>query len=214
MRYRTKLIAGTSLAVAGVVSTVSMAVALWIANDTFSGGSVTAGELQVSASEAAWKQVTPGVASPQSGTLSGGTADFTTMPGDVIEISVPITTTLQGENLNAALAVDTGAGAASDIEAGLVSATYRIENSAGDQIAPAVGEAELGAPVRVPGLASSNAGVTANWTVFVTVQVLGDYRWTSEQPMLDLASWSVDGIDIELQQVRGGDADATAEGGA
>ncbi|RZT66645.1 hypothetical protein [Leucobacter luti] len=214
MRYRTKLIAGASLAAVGVVAAASMAVALWNADSTFSGGTVSSGDLNVATSEGSWEQVTPGVTAPESGTLSGGTAGFNTMPGDVIEISVPITTTLQGENLNAELAVDTGAGAASDIEAGIVAASYRIEDGTGAQVAPATGEAQLGTPVRVPGLESSNAGVTANWTVVVTVEVLGDYRWTAEQPMLDLASWSVDGINVELQQVREGDGFVTAGGGA
>ncbi|MCW2289144.1 alternate signal-mediated exported protein [Leucobacter luti] len=214
MRYRTKLIVGASLAAAGVVATASMAVALWNANDRFSGGAVAAGDLNVRTSEGTWEQITPGVASPERGTLSGGTAGFTTMPGDVIEISVPITTTLQGENLNAELAVDTGAGAARDIAAGVVAATYRIEDSAGAQVAPATGEAPLGTPVRVPGLESSNAGSAAYWTVVVTVEVLGDYRWTSNAPTLDLESWSVDGIDVELQQVREGEGFVTAGGGS
>ena len=214
MRHRTKLIAGTSLAAVGVVASVGMAIALWNANDSFSGGSATAGDLSVNASEAAWAQVTPGVTAPASGTLSGGTAGFNTMPGDVIEISVPITTVLQGENLNAELAVDTGDGAAHDIEAGVVAATYRIEDGAGAQVAPATGEAPLGTAVRVPGLESSNAETTSHWTVIVTVEVLGDYRWTADKPMLDLASWSIDGIDVELQQVRHGDGYVTAGGGA
>ena len=213
MQYRTKLIASASLAAIGVLAAASMAVALWNANDTFSGGAVTAGDLEVRTGSGTWEQVTPGVVSPASGTLVGGTADFNTMPGDVIEISVPITTTLQGENLNAKLAVDTGAGAASDIEAGIVAATYRIEDGAGAQVAPVTGEAQLGVPMHVPGLESSSAGTSVNWTVVVTVEVLGDYRWSAKEPVLDLQSWGIDGIDVELQQVREGEGFAAAGGG-
>ncbi|WP_125098192.1 hypothetical protein [Leucobacter chromiireducens] len=214
MKYRTQLIAGASLAAVGVIAAAGMAVALWKAEASFSGGAVTAGDLNVVTGAGTWEQITPGVTAPAHGTLSGGTAGFHSMPGDVIEISVPITTTMRGDNLNAALAVDTGAGATSDIEAGNISASYRIEDGAGAQVAPVTGEAQLGTPVRVPGLESSNAGVTADWTVVVTVSVLGDYRWTAEQPLLDLASWSVDGIDVELQQVREGAGFVTAGGGA
>lgn len=213
MQYRTQLIAGATIAAVGVVGAAGLAFALWNAEDSFSGGSVAAGDLRVVTSPGSWAQVTPGVTAPATGTLAAGNEGFHTMPGDTVEIAVPITTTLQGENLNAELAVAAGSGAAPDIDAGIIAASYRVEDGSGAQVAPATGEAELGAPVTVPGLESSSAGVTADWTVVVTVQVLGEYRWTDMDPALDLASWAIDGIDVELHQVRSG-AGFVSKGGA
>ncbi len=207
---RTRLIAGASAAALGVLGAAAAATALWNAEHGASGGSVTAGELDVAYGAGTWRQVTPGVTTPAGGTLAGGTDGFHSMPGDVIEMLVPITTTLRGENLNAVLSVETGAGAAEDIANGTVAASYRVEDGAGAQVAPASGEAELGTPVEVPGLVSSNAGETAAWTVVVTVRVLGDYRWTAIDPVLDLDEWTISGVDVTLDQVRSGDGFTSA----
>lgn len=210
---RTKLIASASLATVGVLAAASMATALWNAEHSVSGARLTAGDLNVSYGSGTWKQVTAGVTTPAGGTLAGGTDGFHSMPGDVVEMIVPITTTLRGENLNATLSVETGAGAAQDIANGVVKASYRVEDASGTPVAPATGEAELGTPVEVPGLVSSNAGEVANWTVVVTVTVLGDYRWTELEPMLDLDRWAIDGVSVTLDQVRSGDGYAAARDG-
>ncbi|WP_125098576.1 hypothetical protein [Leucobacter chromiireducens] len=207
---RTKLIASASLAALGVIAAGAMATALWNAEYDVSGARVTAGDLNVSYGSGTWKQVTPGVTTPAGGTLAAGTDGFHSMPGDVIEMIVPITTTLRGENLNAVLSVETGNGATQDLIDGVVSATYRVEDATGTPVAPATGEAELGTPVEVPGLVSSNAGETANWTVVVTVTVLGDYRWTQLEPIVDLDSWAIDGVNVTLDQVRSGTGFASA----
>jgi hypothetical protein len=125
------------------------------------------------------------------------------MPGDVIEFTVPISTTLQGENLRAELLVKAGYAASRQLASGEITASYRVEDSRGDQVAPATGGAELGEPVTLAGLTSSNAGNTAQWTVVVTVNVNGEYHWTEQEPLLDLGSWTVDGIKVALHQVRG-----------
>ena len=210
--HRKKLIVGAPIVVAAVLSAAVAAFALWSAEDTFAGGRATAGNLSISYGDGTWRQVTPGVGALASGTLENGVEGFVSMPGDVVEIAIPVTTTLRGENLNATLSVATGPGASADIAAGLVSASYRVESAPGVKVAPASGEAQLGSPVRVPNLESSNAGITARWTIVVTVHVLGDYRWASQAPLLDLSSWSVDGIDVTLQQVREGQGFAL-EGG-
>lgn len=207
MKNRKKLIAATSivaLATAGVLSAAVAAFALWNSEDVFAGGRTTAGDLNISYDGGTWRQVTPGVSAPASGTLEAGTDGFITMPGDVIEILVPVTTTLQGENLNATLQVAAQHQARTSIEAGLIAASYRIENANGVQIAPATGEAELGSPVHVPNLESSNEGITAQWTIVVTATVLGDYRWSTQRPSLDLSAWSLNGLDITLKQLREG----------
>lgn len=200
--YRTKLIAGISIAAIGVLASGSMAYALWNADATVSGGTITAGEFDLVYGSGSWSQVTPGVTNPAGGALADGTDGFHSMPGDVVEIRIPLTTTLRGDNLAAAMNVAMGAGAAQDLEDGVIAATYRVEDVAQD---PASEEAELGTPVQVAGLVGSNDGVTSSWTVVVTVSVLGDYRWSDAAPLLNLDDWTVDGISVTLEQVRAGD---------
>lgn len=209
MSYRTQLIAGASIAAVGLLATGGAAYALWNAQDSYTGGKIAAGDLNLSYGEGTWAQITPEVAVPAAGTLAGGTAGFNSMPGDIVEIRVPLTTVLQGDNLNAQMNVEMGSGAEQDIENGIIAATYVVENDASE---PASEEAELGEPVSVAGLTGDNAGVTANWTVVVTINVLGDYRWTDNEPLTDLDKWSVDGINVTLEQIRSGDGYTDGEG--
>lgn len=209
MSYRTQLIAGASIAAVGLLATGGAAYALWNAQDNFPGGKIAAGDLNLSYGEGTWAQITPEVAVPAAGTLAGGTAGFNSMPGDIVEIRVPLTTVLQGDNLNAQMNVEMGSGAEQDIENGIIAATYLVENDASEAASE---EAELGEPVSVAGLAGDNAGVTANWTVVVTIEVLGDYRWTDQEPLNDLDKWSVDGINVTLEQIRSGDGYTDGEG--
>lgn len=209
MSYKTQLIAGASIAAVGLLATGGAAYALWSAQDTVSGGKIAAGDLNLSYGEGTWSQVTPDVAVPAGGTLAGGTDGFHSMPGDIVEIRVPLTTVLRGDNLNARMNVEMGSGAEQSIADGTLAATYVVENAASE---PASEEAELGEPVSVAGLAGSNAGVTANWTVVVTIHVLGDYRWTDKEPLHDLDAWSVDGINVTLEQIRSGDGYTDGEG--
>lgn len=202
MSYRTKLIAGSVIAGIGVLSAGGVAFALWNAETHISGGAIGAGDFDLSYGEGSWSQITPDVNSPAGGTLSGGTAGFISMPGDMVELRIPVETTLRGENLNAGMNVDAGTGANHDLDRGVIAASYRVEDA--DQQA-ASDEAELGVPVTVTGLVGSNAGVTSSWTVVVTISVLGDYRWTDTEPMLDLDKWSVGGINVTLEQLRSGD---------
>ncbi len=209
MSYRTQLIAGASIAAVGLLATGGAAYALWNAQDNFTGGKIAAGDLNLSYGEGTWAQITPEVAVPAAGTLAGGTAGFNSMPGDIVEIRVPLTTVLQGDNLNAQMNVEMGSGAEQDIENGIIAATYLVENDASEAASE---EAELGEPVSVAGLTGDNAGVTAKWTVVVTIEVLGDYRWTDQEPLNDLDKWSVDGINVTLEQIRSGDGYTDGEG--
>lgn len=200
--YRTKLIAGVAIAGSAVLITGGVTYALWSAQASVSGGVFTAGDLSLSYGEGTWQQTTEGIDSPAGGTLAGGADGFHSMPGDTIEVRVPLTTVLRGENLNALMKVEVGRAAASDIAAGRISATYRVDNAASE---PASEEADLGTLVRVDGLEGSNSGVTAGWNVIVTVNVLGDYRWSEKDPILDLDSWAIDGLNVTLEQTRTGD---------
>lgn len=211
LKYRTQLIIGVSIVALGVLAVGATAYALWASQDSVSGGTIDAGDLDLAYGIGTWQQITEGVAAPAGGPLSGGAAGFNSMPGDVIEVRLPLTTTLRGDNLNALMNVDMGAGSAPDLEDGVISAVYRVENSDKE---PASEEAEPGTPVRVAGLVGSNDGVTATWTVVVTVSVLGDYRWTDVAPITDLDSWALDGIDVTLQQTRSGDGFETERDGS
>ncbi|PII85083.1 hypothetical protein BMH32_09005 [Leucobacter sp. OLJS4] len=200
------LVTGIAVLSAGILAAGGAAAfALWQAQDSVSGGRIVAGDLNLTVGTGKWQQVTAGVEAPASGPLDADPAPFVSMPGDTVEIVLPVTTTLQGDNLNAQLLVDAGAAATADIEAGRITASYRIEDADGVQAGPASGEAELGEPISVAGLESSSAGSTVGWNVVVTVNVIGDYRWTAGKPLLDLSAWSADDIDLTLQQVRSGD---------
>lgn len=209
LRRRTRLIAGITIAAAGVLAAGTTVYALWTAGDTFSGGTVAAGDLDLSYGTGVWKQATPGVAEPAGGTLVAGMGGFHSMPGDRIEIRVPITTTLRGDNLAAELSVDMGPGAAQNLADGVISASYLVEDAS--QV-PATEAAELGTPVQLEGLLGNNVGVSSDWTAVVTVVVLGDYRWSQLDPLLDLDEWAIDGVDVTLQQQRSGSEFVTAGG--
>lgn len=208
---RTRLIIGASVAAIGILAAGVTTYALWNAQANASGGTVEAGDLKLEYGDGTWRQITEGVAAPAGGSLSEGTEGFNSMPGDVVEVRVPLTTTLRGDNLNARMTVDLGAGSAQGVADGVISAVYRVDNA--DQ-EPASEEAEPGTPVQVEELVGSNDGVTANWTVVVTVSVLGDYRWTDLAPLTDLDSWSLDGVDVTLEQARSGSGFETVRAGS
>lgn len=200
---------GASIAVLGMGAAGSIAYALLHAEDSFAGVSSTAGDLSVRYGEGTWEQVTQGVENPASGTLAGGTAGFHSMPGDLIEVRVPLTTVLRGHNLNATMRAEMGAGAARDIATGRIAATFRVEDTEGAAVSE---EVELGTPLQVAGLEGSNEGISSDWTAIVGISVLGDYRWTEIDPALDPGQWSVDGVSVTLEQTRTG-AGFDQEGG-
>lgn len=206
---RARLIAGAGIACLALLGTGGVTYALWNAQSQFTGGDVTAGDLDLSYGDGTWAQITPGVDDPAGGLLSEGSAGFHSMPGDVIEFRVPLTTELQGDNLNARMNVEMGNAANTELRDGRIAATYVVEDSTG---APASAHALPGTPVDVAGLIGTNAGVTAQWTVVMTVEVLGDYRWTAVDPLEDLDAWSLGGIDVTLEQVRSGAGFIDGEG--
>jgi alternate signal-mediated exported protein len=180
--------------------------ALWSATATSVAGTVTAGDLRVTTGTVSWVQVTPGVGAGASGTLplegAGSPSEFLAMPGDVVRFRVPARTMLRGDNLAGGMFVDfeDADAVAQDVAAGLVSVSYHVEDAAG---VPVTGEQAPGAAVVVPGLVGDNDGVTADWTVVVTVEVLGDYRWVVS-PDDGARDWAAGNLVVRVDQVRTG----------
>jgi len=196
---------GAGLALLGLVVTglavavgLAVGVALWTSQAQLPAGSLTAGDMTLTKGALTWRQVTPGVASPSAGSLASTPPGFVTMPGDVVELRLPVTTFLRGDNLVAELTIDYRAPA----QAGDIDVTFRIENAAGGQVAPATGQAPAGVSVTVPGLEGNDAGVTQQWTVVLTVEVLGDYQWVTPASPAAAVDWTAGTVVAALVQVR------------
>ncbi len=187
-----------TLGVGAAILTGAVTWALLSTGETFAGGAVTAGDLQVTSGTATWRQLT---GTGASGTLDGSPLDLAAVPGDVVEIRQPITTTLRGENLVAAVAVDVPAQVERDLADSDLSVTYRLLDADGTQVAPATGSADLGTPLAVPGLTGTSSGADASWTLVLRVEVGGDYLWTST-PAEPAALWPGGSLDVHLTQVR------------
>lgn len=205
---RRRSTAFAALAAASATALVAGAVtlALWSASVPLAGGSVHAGDLQFSVGTPTWRQTTPGVSDPASGALETTPADYLSVPGDEVEIRIPVTTTLVGENLEAGLSVrfdDTSSVAEGDIRA-----SFHVEDADGLQVAPAVGDAALGAVASPPELTGSDAGETDEWTIVVTVEVAGDYVWVdpTAEPESARPEWTAGDLAVRLDQLRGGSA--------
>lgn len=206
--------AGLKVAVVGPVTAGAAAVllagggtyALWSSEDSFLGGMFTAGDLSMTTGTPTWAQITPGVSPGATGGLTATPDGFRSMPGDVIQIRVPATTTLQGDNLNGGFSVrfahpDALNQAVAD---GRISTGFHVEDADGDRVAPASGEAELGTTVMVPGLVGDDDGETTSWTVVVTVNVLGDYSWVTPATEGFPGEWAAGDMVVRLEQVRAG----------
>jgi alternate signal-mediated exported protein len=209
--------AATATVVAGVVTALVVGTAtyaLWSGEDTFAGGLITAGDLEMTTGTATWSQITPGVENPASGTLTTTPADFYSMPGDVIEIVQPVTTMLRGDNFNGGFTVDFANPDVvnEDVENGVIATSFHVEDADGVQVAPAAGEAEFGSVVVVPGLSGDDDAETDDWSVVVRIDVLGEYNWTTEAPINSPGAWAAGNIVVRLDQVRTGAGYSTAGG--
>lgn len=199
---------GAAGAAAGLLL-ATFAHALWSTDDTFSGGLLTAGDLNMSTGQASWSQITPGVVEPVSGALKGTPTDFFAMPGDVIQIVQPVSTTLRGQNLEAGFTVLlTDATEAEDLRL-----AFHVEDADGNHVAPTSGTARFGEVVAIPDLTVSDAGQVDDWRVVIRIDVLGDYRWTTGDVTVSPLEWAVSSIVVRLEQVRGGSGSAGTEGG-
>ena len=200
-RWRVSLVGVLLSTVASIVLGVGgTALALYSEQAVSNLGTIRAGDLNLTLDELAWRQVTPGVSPGASGTATTVPDGFRSMPGDVFEIRVPANTVLQGENLIAELTIDYQAGSLGEA----VSATYRVEDPSGAQVAPASGQAAVGTTVSIDGLLGSNPGVTTRFTIVVTVEVLGEYRWVTPATQGGAVSWSAGVVNAALKQVRPG----------
>ncbi len=214
---RTRSIARLTRPVIAAVALLALAIsggvtyALWTVGGQSSADSIKSGDLYVSVGTPTWQQVTPGVSSPASGLLTSTPTDFLSMPGDVIEIELPVTSYLKGDNLVAAFRVSYADGSAVDPD---LSVGYYVEDQAGIRLAPADREAALGEAVTVPGLTGDNDGKTADWTVVLRVEVGGDVDWSqSYDPQDQPTQWTAGSFDVDLVQVRSAASTPTAGGG-
>jgi len=176
------------------------AMALLSVSVVTSSRTVAAGDLRISVGEMTWEQTTPGVESGASGVLADSPTDFESMPGDVIEIRVPLTTFLWGDNLVADMTIDCSSTAVSED----VSAVFHIEDETGGQVAPGNGKAQVDEPLTVHGLVGGDAGTTEHFEVVIRVEVLGAYRWVTPESTEAPVTWSVGTIHAGLEQVRSG----------
>jgi len=184
-----------TIVVALVAGPVSAALAGWSSGVVVGGGTVRTGDLQVTTGAMTWHQVTPGVGEPASGDLTSTPADFVSMPGDVVEIRMPVTTFLQGDNMVANLTV-----ACDDVTTdAAVEMSVHVEDAAGHQVATAPGTSAT-----VTALTGHSAGVSAQWTVIVEVQVRGEHRWATPYTSTEAVGWSVGAVRATLDQVRQG----------
>lgn len=211
-RRRTSTRRRVALGAGGAAAGLALAVAahaLWSAGDPFRGGLLTAGDLEMSTGQATWAQITPGVQDPQSGALDETPTGFYAMPGDVLQIVQPVSTTLRGQNLEAGFTVDL----ADATEAEGLGLAFHVEDGEGNHVAPESGAAEFGSVVAIPDLTVGDEGRTDDWRVVVRVDVLGDYRWTAGEITAEPLEWAVSSIVVRLDQVRAG-ARPAGEGGA
>lgn len=201
-RWTGRWLIGLALAAAITALAGGAAQALWTQSIFGLGGSLATADLDVAVGDLTWSQVTPGVASPASGQLAATPTDFFSMPGDIVEISAPVTAYLKGANLAAALFVGYADPGSADPT---LSVGFHVEDEAGNRVAPLVGEAQLGEAVTIPGLTGDSEGVTTRWTVVVRVTVGGDFSWlTTPTAGSAFASWDIGTLDFDLVQVRQG----------
>ncbi len=205
------LLAGVLIAGASAGGTY----ALWSAGTSASLGDITGGNLRLVSRETTWSQITPGTGNAEEHPLTGTPADFRVMPGDVVTITQNVESYLQGENLDAGLAVDyaQGSDAAHAVEDGLIALSFHIENAEGVQVAPENGTSPFGTTLAVSGLTGTDAGAAEHWKVVVTAEVLGDYDWVDGASAIDApVQWAAGNIVISLEQLREGSG--SVEGGS
>lgn len=128
------VVLSVALALVGVAGGTTLA--LYSAEAVSRMVAIQAGDFDLTVGEAAWTQLTPGVANPA--TSANPPDGFRSMPGDVFEIRVPVTTVLKGDNLAADLEINV------DYTPGPgehpVTATYHVEDETGAWVAPATGD--------------------------------------------------------------------------
>ena len=199
---------GVALALIGLAGGTTLA--LYSAQAATRIQAIQAGDFNLTLGQPSWKQVTPGVANPV--TSATATTAFRSMPGDVLEIRVPATSLLLGDNLAGDLQLDVNYAPGSGDQP--ITATFHVEDSSGAWVAPlpapdptnptppAPTDAPVGVSVTIADLLGDDAGVTTEWTVVVRVKVGGDYRWVTPTSPASTKQWSVGTVSASLKQVR------------
>jgi alternate signal-mediated exported protein len=183
---------------------------------------ITAGNLDLRAQAPQWYLITHTEDSADHVEEPINIATYRAPRGDLLEVHIPITTTLVGDNLNAELVADLVA----DEDSGLsvldhggrrgpapAITGFRLTDRKGVQVAPASGIAELGESVLLSASAGGGAagGGTAgdgtqDWLVILSIEVGGEFLWTTpDQASADRPSqWRPGDILLSLDQVRHG----------
>ncbi|MFJ4998719.1 hypothetical protein ACIP5T_11230 [Microbacterium sp. NPDC088619] len=181
--------------------------ALWSASTSAGAGDITGGNLRLVSMETTWSQITPGLSDSEQRPLTGTPADFDLMPGDLITITQNVESYLQGDNIAGGLSVDyaTGSDAAQAVEDGLIALSFHIEDADGVQVAPETGTARFGTTLAMGGLTGTDEGMTEDWKVVISAEILGDYDWADGGSVDDAPDqWAAGNIVISLEQLREG----------
>ena len=195
--------------------------ALWSDSDSIPGGTITNGELGVSATSVGWFDVSPDrtdvtVAATPVTELDGHTVDLQTwrmVPGDVAEGTYGLDVTLVGDNLVANLDITSSGGTASLPEDLLVS--YRVFDAGRNAVASGVldGPATLRFAAPRTGQAAGtpvNAGTVvvdgmtaADLFVVVTADWSAEASGTTAASTMNAAT-ALKNLAVSLQQDRSG----------
>ena len=204
---RRRLTGGLALGLAALLAAGGTTLALFSSQATASLRTIIAGDLDLSMGELTWEQITPSVPPDKrvSGTASEVPDGFWSMPGDVFTIRVPVTTVLQGDNLEADLAIVVDYTPGDDQP---IVATYYIEATSGEALGTS--EQPINQPTVISGLLGSvepgvTARVEADWVVVLTVTVQEPYQWVNPyrpEPAAEPKQWSVGTVKADLKQVR------------
>ncbi|UJP39806.1 alternate-type signal peptide domain-containing protein [Cellulomonas palmilytica] len=196
--------------------------ALWSDSDSIPGGTITNGELGVSATSVGWFDVSPDrtdvtVAATPVTELDGHTVDLQTwrmVPGDVAEGTYGLDVTLVGDNLVANLDV-TSSGGTTPLPEGLV-VSYQVFDANGTDVtagvldgtsttlrfaAPRTGQA-AGAPVNT-GTVVVDGTTAADLFVVVTADWSAEASGTTAASTMNAAT-ALKNLAVSLQQDRSG----------
>lgn len=184
------------VAAAALIITVATTVSLWSADADFAGGAVSAGTMDATIGDPTWRQVAPAGGTDGQAQAWDDLAASAFMPGDVIELAVPVRTHLVGDNLAAELSVSFPAPA----KANDVGFEFSVTDGDRTVVAPHGGLAQPGetlvVPVPEPG--------QKDWFVIVIASIGGEDSWVPVGSAVPAVRWPVEDLTVTLTQVRPG----------
>lgn len=199
-RRRLPLLAGTAL-LAGLLASLLAAggtYALWGTDDTVAGGTITAGNLDITMADGypVWNETSSDVSSPQQNL---DPQEFEVRQGDTFEVIYQFTTDLQGANMRGELSVDWPDGV--EIPTGMTG-TYELADSDGNSMMDN-GPVDIGDSTDLSGhriTDAGNAGTTDEFTLKLNLDFAGlDDRFG---PGSDVQLADFGNIDVILDQKR------------